>query len=229
MAAEVEKPILPHRLYRYRTLRVREPGARDDDVFRREMQAISHPYLWCSDFTRMNDPMEGFYRASTRLRGRDDYSRTIEQLMAKKMGVGIASLSDNRDNELMWAHYAGNYSGICVAYRTEDLVEGLPAGSSLVRLGYADRLPRVTGTGDREVRAIFSQKKGSWAYEREWRVLGPTGRVEIDRPCVTQIYLGAAIEARHKKEILREFEGTDIEISKMTVNGYEHSWSKLRK
>jgi hypothetical protein len=121
MPATVERPILPHRLYRYRNLNPREVDATSEEVFRRELEAIEHPYLWCSTFDRLNDPMEGFYRPSTRLRTDPDYARRVEQVFDRKMNVGIASFSDNRNNELMWAHYAGNYSGICIAYRTVQL------------------------------------------------------------------------------------------------------------
>ncbi len=40
-------------------------------------------------------------------------------------GLGICCFSDTYDNELTWSH-ASKYSGICVGYRTKELIEGLP-------------------------------------------------------------------------------------------------------
>lgn len=227
MPAAVERPILPHRLYRYRNLSPREADVSAREVFRREIDAIEHPYLWCSTFDRLNDPMEGFYHPSTRLRRSGNYERRVERVYDRKMNVGIASFSDNRNNELMWAHYADNYSGICVAYRTDHLVDALPDGVSLVRMSYDERLPRVAGDRESDVRAIFSQKKGTWAYEREWRVLGPVGRVNMSQDCVTHVYLGTLITPTQTKRILDRFRGSNISVSRMEVDGYQHRWSEL--
>jgi hypothetical protein len=229
MPATVERPILPHRLYRYRSLVPRDPYISPYDLLRREIEAIKEPYLWCSEFRMLNDPMEGFYRPSTRLQKVNNYEERVNQLLERKLNVGIVSFSDNRDNELMWAHYAGNYSGICIAYRTVGLVAGLPDDVALVRLGYDSRPPRI-GNGDfANIRVILSQKKESWTYEREWRVLGPLGKVVITTRCVTHIYLGARVNPDHKINIRDELKGTDISISQMEVNGYRHNWQLVQR
>ncbi|MGY3034301.1 hypothetical protein ACVIIV_003471 [Bradyrhizobium sp. USDA 4354] len=49
-------------------------------------------------------------------------------VLRSKPKIGICCFSDTNDNELMWAHYAANYSGICVAYLAERLTSG-PAGT----------------------------------------------------------------------------------------------------
>jgi hypothetical protein len=205
----------------------REPGISENEAFAREIAAITEPYLWCSTFDRLNDPMEGFYRPSSRIRRATNYDERIERVFDQKMNVGIASFSDNRNNELMWAHYAGNYSGICVAYRTTHLIAGLQRTVSLARIGCDDRLPRVVTGAEADVRAILSQKKGTWSYEREWRILGPVGRLTISRPCVTHIYLGALISPTHRDRILAEFRGGAISISEMVVKGYSHVWNPI--
>jgi Protein of unknown function (DUF2971) len=238
MPATVEPPVLPNRLYRYRALSPRNGDADCEKVLVREIAAIKKPYLWCSAFDCLNDPMEGVFRPSTRLATASNFENVKKKLYHKKTRFGIACFSDTRRNELMWTHYAGNYSGICIAYRTQDFVPGLPDGCRLIRLGYDDRPPRLPNTRDLERAAviILSQKKSNWAYEREWRVLvmkSPAEesgtQINIKRLCVTHVYLGSRIDREHKQRLLHELHGTGIAISQMEVSDYRHTWSSLRR
>jgi hypothetical protein len=221
--AQIERPVLPTRLYRYRSL------TRDENSLHEEIDAIRENYLWCSDFTRMNDPMEGFYRPSSRLKDKGNYNRILKQITSMKTNVGMACFSDTKENVLMWTHYAGNHTGICLAYSTRRLIDGLPSYVSLVRLAYGDD-PPLLSTGDARnaetaARKILSQKKYNWAYEREWRVLGPKGRVDIgSENAVTDLYFGARIDLKHRQKMLSKLQGTGIKAHIMQVDGYEHTW-----
>jgi hypothetical protein len=118
--AEVQRPIVPSRLYRYRSL------TRSADAVQQEINSILKKYLYCSEFTRMNDPMEGFYRPSKILRGKSDYKGIVRQITDSKSGVGIACFTETYEDVLMWTHYAGNYTGMCLSYSTKELLVGLP-------------------------------------------------------------------------------------------------------
>lgn len=227
-------PNLPLYLYRYRSL---APRRDDSEIIEptidREIAAIAEPYLWCAGFNKLNDPMEGFYRPSMALKNQSDYSKILRLIGDNKLAVGIASLSDTKENELMWTHYAGNYAGICIQYYSQRLLSSLPDNVDLVRMGYDDVPPRITSKDASEMedaaRKIFSQKKFNWAYEREWRVLGPAGKVKIRRKdIVRSIYLGSRITDEHKKRILRAFEKFRIRIYEMKVDGYARSSREKR-
>src|SRR5262245_8766235 len=169
--------------------------ARRSKAISEEIACIRENYLWCSDFTCMNDPMEGFYRPSSGLKKKSDYDQILQRITSSKIALGISCFSDTRENILLWTHYAGNYSGICVAYSPSVLVDGLPGNASLIRLGYDDNPPLISsGVGknvEAAARIILSQKKYNWAYEREWRVLAPKGRVCLERENpVKAVYLG---------------------------------------
>jgi hypothetical protein len=232
MVARIEPPSLPLYLYRYRSLHDR-PGAKRGEIFKRELTAIKKSYIWCSKFAALNDPMEGFYHPSSTVRHKTDYDRIAEQISQGKSGIGIASLSDTRENELMWTHYAGNYSGICIRYYAERLRNALPSTISLVRLGYDERPPRLTNSDIKVIgqaaRKIFAHKKFNWAYEREWRLLGPVGAVKFERKdCIRTVYLGSRIAGAHKAEILRQLKGLDIDVYEMDIEGYEHDWRRIQ-
>jgi Protein of unknown function (DUF2971) len=195
----------------------------------REIAAIREPYVWCAEFTGLNDPMEGFYRPSSSLRNQSDFVKKFRAIQRKKIKVGIASFSDTKENELMWTHYAGNYSGMCIEYYSYRLLRALPSDVGLIRMGYDDVPPRISTKDMREgedaARKIFSQKKFNWAYEREWRVLGPVGKVEMcEKDVVRSIYLGSRINNRHKQLIVRACRRSGVRIYHMNVLGYTHDW-----
>jgi hypothetical protein len=64
----------------------------------------------------------------------------------------------------------------------------------------------------------LSQKKDNWAYEREWRVLGPLNEAAYSKKgTVWKIFLGAKIRPAHRQRLLAEFGRTKIQIRQMRV------------
>ena len=224
--AEVQKPIVPSRLYRYRSL------IRDVDAVEQEIDSIVKKYLFCSSFTRMNDPMEGFYRPSKDLRGQSDYKDIVREITDIKSNVGISCFTETYEDVLMWTHYAGNYTGMCLTYSTKVLLAGLPNHVSLVRLAYVDEPPLIflnqVNNVSNAATHILSQKKYNWAYEREWRVLGPVGQIAIGRvQAIKAIYFGSRVDLQHRQRILARIQGTGIRAYMMEVDGYHHSWEPI--
>jgi hypothetical protein len=227
--AVLAPPILPLHLYRYRSL------GSNGSFLGREIDALKQSYIWCSTFSNLNDPMEGFYSPSALLKAKNDYRDIAQAIYRSKINFGIAALSDTYDNELMWTHYADEYRGICVEYYADRMFNQLPPNCSLARIGYVDKPTRISAAFDRSfdeaALRILSQKKSSWAYEREWRVLGPVGRVEMTGldPVVRAIYLGARISPQHKQRILKAFASSDVDIWSMTIDGYDHDWERIQE
>jgi hypothetical protein len=224
--AHLDKPILPELLYRYRSLC-------DEKALAQEIAAIKEQYIWCSTYRKMNDPMEGFYEPSIRLTKDNDFTRVASEIVTEKRAIGICCFSDTHDNELMWAHYASNYTGICVGYRPQPLIDGLPDNVHLIRLAYGNQPPplgihNTKVAHDAAVR-ILSHKKSNWHYEREWRVLGGIGRLNItSKACVRELYLGSRISSSHKDKLLAALAKTHIRIHEMRVSGYTHKWRKIK-
>jgi hypothetical protein len=182
----------------------------------------------------MNDPMEGFYHPTLKLRADMNYKKIARKITDLKSILGIACFSETKENVLMWTHYAGNYSGICLAYSTDALLNGLPDSVSLVRVAYGDDPPPLSPTDvksyERAARQILSQKKYNWSYEREWRVLGPRGAVRIDAPSpITHVYFGSRVSSRDRHEVLARLQGTAIEAYAMKVHAYEHTWEPVNQ
>ncbi|MEA2875633.1 MAG: hypothetical protein QOF14_829 [Hyphomicrobiales bacterium] len=227
MTARIDAPALPPRLYRYRSL-TRTKAALDQ-----ELSAIVDGYIYCSEFTRLNDPMEGSYNPTTLLEGKKDYKRVVEAITEKKVDLGIASFSEVKHSELMWAHYADNHAGICVSYYPRNLRDALSAKIHMLRVGYFDEPPLISASEadllESATRKIFAQKKIGWQYEREWRVLGPKGKVWLDEDynVITAVYLGTKIAPVHRRAIIGALRPHKIPLWEMKVDGYNHFAKRL--
>lgn len=214
--AILQSPIVPTRLHRYRAF-TRGPQAIDEEI-----DSILQRYIYCANFLRMNDPMEGYYRSSALLRKHEKYKEIRREITDSKSQIGFACFSERADNVLMWAHYAGNNSGICISYAGSALEKGFSKNEKLVRVAYVDEAPLfyLSHAEDAKNAAIrsLSQKRHDWAYEREWRVMAAEGRVDIGRKsAIKRVTFGLRTDDAHKAKIIAALEGTGIAIHAMRV------------
>jgi len=105
--------------------------------------------------------------------------------------VGVFSLSEVPDNQLMWAHYASSHQGLAIGFRAEH-GNKLASEEHTIPVTYSDDKPvfdegflsQISMSGqpgsdmqsnlriafaDKTFRAAFSTKPVIWLYEREWR------------------------------------------------------------
>ena len=226
--ATIETYATPTWLYRYRSLRPRgadDDGAANPSRLERELRAIEQGYIWCGTFTQMNDPMEGFYRSNARLSEEFDYDQFSEVVRSEKLGLGIASLSETWNNELMWAHYADGFRGICIAYPLARLLRGLNEHHALARVAYGDRPHylnlRAMHNTDLRARAILSTKNFKWSYEREWRLFSQhPGEAQHGADAIATVYLGMRMAEGDRRTITRRLRAAGVRVRRTLVDGY---------
>jgi Protein of unknown function (DUF2971) len=90
--------------------------------------------------------------------------------------VGILSLSEMPDNELMWAHYADSHTGIVLCFDEQHGFFNRRRSENdefyfVRRVVYSDRPAVSMATLDGD--ALLVTKGTKWAYEREWRMIVP--------------------------------------------------------
>jgi hypothetical protein len=180
----------------------------------------------------MNDPMEGIFRSSTLLKSAANYREAISKIQDKKSGIGVACFSETYENMLMWAHYAGNFTGLCFGYSTNGLLKGLPNGTVLVRLAYLDQPPRLSTSHVNDLagtaRRILSQKQYNWSYEREWRVLAGIGELNYGKhQALREIYFGTRMPKDARELFISIVRGTNIQVYDMELSGYKPGWQKV--
>lgn len=226
VTAAEEKPTT---LYRYRPLGIgrlpdRKPRA-EPAIIDRELDAIEQHYVFCPTYPEMNDPMESLYAATQRVREKCDYEDFVRDVQDEKLGIGIASFCEAWDNEVMWAHYANGFRGICVAYSVSKLMDGLDDQHSLARIVYGDQPFSMSLNGRRNqsdsARAILSAKNPMWTYEREWRLFAPLrGRAQHGPGVVKRVYLGARMNPADRRIITGRLLAIGLEVRRTRVDGY---------
>ena len=215
--AKIRHYVRPQRLYRYRSLKHLE----------REIGALTEGYLYCAPYMELNDPMEGLFTSSRLLRESDGYGDIRNAIRENKSQIGMSSFSEVDNHELMWAHYADQFKGICIAYSLEKLLDNLGANVSFVRMYYNELVPTVHRTHDEPshlAKMILSYKNYRWLYEREWRMFAPLGKAHYnERDCVTRVYLGSRIDPKKRDRVLKEMQKIKIETHEMAIDKYSMS------
>jgi hypothetical protein len=170
----------------------------------RELNAIRENYLWCSRFDSLNDPMEGAFGLTATAARAPDGPLVSPEVRSVMQQMGVCCFSDTYESDVMWAHYAGEYRGICVEYSAHDLRDGLPDVFA-VRVQYDIQVPIISAGETRQQSAIkvLSSKKSDWYYEREWRLLTRPEAIDIPGALKIQgqnpikgIYFGSRTEGR---------------------------------
>jgi len=90
--------------------------------------------------------------------------------------VGILSLSEISDNDLMWAHYADRHTGLVLCFNEQHTFFNQRRSENdefyfIRKVRYSDDPPVSLATIDGDVLLITKGTK--WSYEREWRMLVP--------------------------------------------------------
>lgn len=226
--ATIETYARPTWLYRYRSigaglLKGTKDGAKKFDE---EMDALINGYIFCAEFTKMNDPMEGVYKSSRKASEHPEYDAFVEQLRNEKLGLGIASFSETWNNQPMWAHYADGFHGICVCYAMSSLLNGLAQANTFSRVAYGDKPHylnlRALEDDRARARAVLSTKHLNWSYEREWRLFSSRkGKAAHGPDAIKSIYLGTRIPEDIRDRISANLQPLHIEIHRTKINGYK--------
>lgn len=150
-----------------------------------------------------------------------DIFRDMRQRLA---AVGVFSLSETCENELMWAHYGANHEGIAIGFsRTLDCKLGdsrhtFPATYTAEKpnfnAGFKNEVQIfVPGSGVRNrmrvsfeddvFRSAIRTKTPAWEYEREWRYVEETHGL-FDLPGeITAIVFGLRMKSNRREQYKR--------------------------
>jgi hypothetical protein len=168
--------------------------------------------------------MEGRFTSSALFRKSSDHQAIKEAIIDNKARVGMCSFSEVHNHELMWAHYADHFRGICIAYSVRLLLQNLADQVNFVRMYYDEKAPIITRghAGPAKLaKMILSHKSYRWLYEREWRVFAQLGKVYYRSiECVTRVYLGYRISRNHRKQIVKVLARLGIEKKEMNIKKY---------
>jgi Protein of unknown function (DUF2971) len=121
-----------------------------------------------STFDLVNDPFELLGARQTDRNGRRHFAVLYDYWVKN---LGFVSFSDNWKSPLMWGHYAGNHTGVCLGIEIQK-ERVMPMNYQLERLELLLKQSPLEAAIDEElIKQVVTTKFQEWAYEREWRYL----------------------------------------------------------
>lgn len=165
------------------------------------------------------------------------YLPFIKDFLSKLTVVCFSS--SGWDNQLMWAHYANSYSGICVEYDFEKMNEFI---GFMYPVEYFKERPTVTLkdfgidkletdengkliTSETNMSAIFSYllaKNECWKYEAEWRIINlgeqPYTPMLINAPFTKSITMGINLDDMCKQLLWDVCQEIGIDCYQLVIN-----------
>lgn len=132
-------------------------------------------------------------RESFQKAGREALEKTTNSFLEKS---GVTCFSERNDNLLMWSHYGGSCTGICLEFSTaSDMFK------KMRKVNYVEKPPSINLVSLLKgeigiVETLFCTKSDVWKYEEEWRVSHNAVGTEYGYPdkSLTGVYFGPDID-----------------------------------
>jgi hypothetical protein len=113
---------------------------------------------------------------------------------------GVACFLDNKDNLLMWSHYADSHRGVCMKF---DILEAEDFFSPAKKVIYKQAYPVYNYLSDKnKVADLLFTKSEDWKYEGEVRVVKEKpGNYPFAKTALKEIVFGCKVSEGDKKTI----------------------------
>jgi hypothetical protein len=133
--------------------------------------------------------------------------------------IGLLSLSEKRDDILMWSHYSNFHKGFVVGFHTNSLLNHYDF-DFIGKIKYQEDYPLISGHNDTDERfkKKFFTKSSAWSYENEWRLSKNhiTNRIiKLKKESFAEIVIGCQMGQSEKTKIIKEIRasfGNNIKI-----------------
>jgi hypothetical protein len=126
--------------------------------------------------------------------------------------VGIFSLTERKNDILMWSHYADKHKGICVEFRpVKEEHDNFLYQAQKVIYPKENNPPQLNfykyrNNPEEEAVKLLCTKALQWKYEGEWRIIdieeGP-GKRSIPEGIISSVILGCCIEKNDSDLIMK--------------------------
>ncbi len=122
--------------------------------FKRFLDILANDRLYASVYNKLNDPMEGAYKAFPGLSPMEK-----DQIRQGKSNIRICSLTTAYKSSIMWSHYADEHRGCCIKVEV----------SGAEPVNYCTELLTINDIDTAE--KILMHKSVMWQQEEEYRIL----------------------------------------------------------
>lgn len=115
----------------------------------------------------------------------DTLKKSVDSAFNKT--IGILSLTEKRDNLLMWAHYADSHKGFLIEWDEHNKffdhrIKHEDEFRCLRKITYTNKRPQVF-LAEVEGFEVFFTKSKEWEYEQEWRMTMPLNLAHKKTTC----------------------------------------------
>lgn len=134
----------------------------------------------------------------------------------RRASDGVCCFTTEKDNLLMWAHYADYHKGLCLGFEKNLQLTAEGNVSKIITIPrtiiYCNKRPKYdffkidekneTGEISQMTSALYKKSK-EWEYEKEYRCIsmGYTGKVSYAPSNLSQIILGCKMTDSEKNEV----------------------------
>lgn len=126
--------------------------------------------------------------------------------------IRIFSFAAERDNALLWVHYANSHKGLCIEFSSETVVYRLAH-----RVNYQASYPSFKYPHDQyDALSAIVTKSIDWEYEREYRTFNvpdsatslelEEGKFQLNDAAVSRVYFGALMPPEHQSQIIESIQ-----------------------
>jgi len=120
--------------------------------------------------------------------------------------VGVFSLCEEANNNVMWSHYGNSHKGFCIGFNVTELFDVFK-DSFLGKVSYHEEFPNIN-----DIHNLNFIKSKEWEYEKEYRFK----KIKLDDELKNNDFRNQI-----KKEALKEL---DISIKDDGINNYFNSF-----
>ena len=249
----VTRLYIPDTLYKYYSLN------EDEELNKQKFKTLQNNQIFMSRIRDFNDPFDGkaFFYDSKQLANikylDHVHGRIIDDFTEFNRGT---ALTENGTNCMpMWAHYANNHRGFCVAYDMKDQANITLAGCTFPIQYTDDRLDitsfmkeymnmvsleveRQSAQGRKEIiisdlsliyvsQFLCNIKHSTWSYEKEFRCTNGTNTEGM--PYIDAvpkaIYIGMNCNEKNKKELIEIAKILSIPVYQMQLEELSEKFS----
>ncbi len=250
---KVTRLYIPDTLYKYYSL------TNDEDLNKKKFSTLKNKQIYMSDIKDFNDPFDGkafFYNPKELVgiqRLTPHNGRVIDDFTVFNKGT---ALTENKTSCMpMWAHYANNHHGYCVAYDMEN-PNNLALSACTFPVQYTDQrlditsyMKKFTGMVSSEIDKQVAQgqkqivisdlsliymaqylsniKHSTWQYEKEFRCT--MGAISKGMPYIDAvpkaIYIGMNCNKQNRKKLITIAKQQSIPIYEMKLNEFSENYS----
>lgn len=174
-----------------------------DNIFKKliEVGKKNYPDLSEPELHRMS-----YERQQSGVFDNDEYWKDFHPDFKKNIedNIGICSLTTQKDNLLMWSHYARSHQGICVGFNTSKLFDAV--GGKLGPVIYSKNYP-ILGLFDNTLDGLtelINTKSTHWNYEDELRITkihSARRALPIPEEVITEVIIGCKMGFEAREEI----------------------------